>query len=290
MALASRRPNRVPFERWLFLALAVIAALVAADPAFATFHLWQIEEIFSNADGTIQYVEFSTTFDNQHLMQNHVLRSLMGATVQHDFTFPSNLGSNLTGNHFMLVATPAFAATAGITPDYVLPPGKFIELNKTNTITLVGAATPSFTYTPASLPTDGIHSLTLIGGIPTPTVATPRNFANQTGTMEPACSDSVDNDGDGRTDFPADVGCFDANWTRENPQCQDGLDNDLDGKIDFDGGAALNGGVPLAPIDPQCSGKPHRNRESASSCGDGEELSLLAPIAWAITARARKRA
>jgi hypothetical protein len=275
-------------ERWILGALVVALALIAADPASATFHLWTIEEVFSNADGTIQYVEFSTTFDNQNLMMNHVLRSLMGATVQHNFTFPSNLSNTLTANHFMLVATPAFAATAGISPDYTLPPGKFIELNKTNTITLVGAATPSFTYTANSLPTDGIHSLTLVGGVPTVAVASPRNFANQLGTMEPACSDSVDNDGDGRTDFPADVGCFDANGTVENPQCQDGSDNDLDGGIDFDGGAAANGGVPLGPIDPQCASKPQRNREAPNGCGDGEELAFLAPIAW-VAARRRRR-
>src|SRR4030095_12097545 len=104
--------------------------------------------------------------------------------------------------------------------------------------------------------------------VPTVAVASPRNFANQLGTMEPACSDSVDNDGDGRTDFPADVGCCDANGTVENPQCQDGSDNDLDGGIDFDGGAAANGGVPLGPIDPPCASQRHGTREHPNGWGD----------------------
>jgi hypothetical protein len=74
----------------------------------------------------------------------------------------------------------------------------------------------------------------------------------------PACSDSFDNDGDGRTDFPDDPGCLTSGSVTEQPRCQDGLDTDGDGAIDFDGGASLNGGVPLAPPDPQCEGAPWR--------------------------------
>ena len=283
MELRLLAPGRL--GRWIVVALAIAVALVAADPAFATFHLWTIEEVFSNADGTIQYVEFQTTFDNQHLMMGHVLQSLQGASVLHAFPFPSNLPSNLTGNHFMLVATPDFAAVSGITPDYVLPPSKFVEFGKTDTLTLVGAATPSFVFSPIFLPSDGVHSLTLVGGTPQVTVASPTNFAGATGVMHPACSDSVDNDGDGRTDFPADVGCQNANGVRENPECQDGIDNDLDTKIDFDGGASLNGGVPLAAIDPQCASKPYANREKPSGCGSGEELAFAAPLVWVATRR-----
>lgn len=36
------------------------------------------------------------------------------------------------------------------------------------------------------------------------------------------------------------------------PSCSDGVDNDGDGAIDYDGGAARNGGVPIASPDPSC--------------------------------------
>jgi 3-phytase len=55
----------------------------------------------------------------------------------------------------------------------------------------------------------------------------------------PQCSDGVDNDSDGLTDFPLDLGCTDANDNDETdappptPQCSDGVDNDSDGKTDF---------------------------------------------------------
>lgn len=63
----------------------------------------------------------------------------------------------------------------------------------------------------------------------------------------PQCSDSVDNDGDGLVDFPADPGCTSATDNDETnvapppkPACSDGADNDGDGKIDY-------------PADPGCS-------------------------------------
>jgi len=63
-----------------------------------------------------------------------------------------------------------------------------------------------------------------------------------------ACRDGLDNDGDGRVDYPADRGCADASdgnerkGTRKPPRlrvCQDGRDNDGDGLVDF-------------PADPGC--------------------------------------
>lgn len=77
----------------------------------------------------------------------------------------------------------------------------------------------------------------------------------------PTCSDGVDNDNDGRTDFPQDKGCDDANDTSETSPslpCDDGIDNDADGLVDFqmnsaasDPGCGYDTGAALAE-DPQC--------------------------------------
>jgi large repetitive protein len=65
----------------------------------------------------------------------------------------------------------------------------------------------------------------------------------------PQCSDGIDNDGDGKIDWPDDPGCsspFDDAETDDCPggpncpACSDGLDNDGDGKIDY-------------PSDPSCA-------------------------------------
>jgi large repetitive protein len=58
-------------------------------------------------------------------------------------------------------------------------------------------------------------------------------------TCQPAlCSDGIDNDGDGKIDYPFDPGCDSpADDTEGNPatlpQCSDGMDNDTDGATDF---------------------------------------------------------
>ena len=98
------------------------------------------------------------------------------------------------------------------------------------------------------------------------------------------CNDGVDNDGDGRTDWPADRGCFDASWNREDPQCQNGIDDDGDGTIDFDGGASLNNGTWIAGRDTGCT-VPSWNLEGGSSCGLGAEL---AGVLWMLRRRAAR--
>ena len=45
---------------WVALATLFTGALVAT-PTHASFHDWEITEVYSNADGTIQYVELSTS-------------------------------------------------------------------------------------------------------------------------------------------------------------------------------------------------------------------------------------
>ncbi len=72
----------------------------------------------------------------------------------------------------------------------------------------------------------------------------------------PQCSDGVDNDGDGKIDFPADPGCSSATDDSEaggGPQCSDGIDNDGDGKIDF-------------PADKGCT-----SASDTSEAGDGTD-------------------
>jgi Tol biopolymer transport system component len=55
----------------------------------------------------------------------------------------------------------------------------------------------------------------------------------------PECNDGVDNDQNGKIDFPADAGCknaeddSEASPPRRPPACSDGRDNDGDGLIDF---------------------------------------------------------
>jgi hypothetical protein len=99
----------------------------------------------------------------------------------------------------------------------------------------------------------------------------------------PDCSNGIDDDGDGKTDYPADPGCFNATSSKENPQCNDGIDNDGDGTIDFDGGP--NGGTP----DPQCT-TAYKDREKAGSCGLGFEAAIALALIGRRSIRVRSAA
>ena len=73
----------------------------------------------------------------------------------------------------------------------------------------------------------------------------------------PQCSDGIDNDGDGQTDFPNDTGCSSPSDNDETnpPQCSDGIDNDGDGKIDM--------------VDPSCSSPGDNDETNPPQCSDG---------------------
>lgn len=68
-----------------------------------------------------------------------------------------------------------------------------------------------------------------------------------------ACNDGVDNDSDGLVDYPADPGCRNAAFDREDPECDDGVDNDGDGIKDV--------------LDPECLRA--SDRSERIDCGDG---------------------
>ncbi len=74
------------------------------------------------------------------------------------------------------------------------------------------------------------------------------------------CSDGLDNDNDGASDYPNDFSCSSASDNDEtNPKaaCQDGTDNDGDGLTDY-------------PQDPGCTSKQDNNETNASTyqCSD----------------------
>ncbi len=152
------------------LLTAAVSSLLMPTSAQASFHLWRFSEIYSNCDGTVQFIEFETNFPNQHLLATHTLTSNSSS-----FVFPTNLGSSTTENRRFLVATAAFKGLGGPSPDYTLPDG-FIDASG-DTVTLVGADSVTF----ASLPTDGILSADRFGGT---ALNSPENFAGATGSID----------------------------------------------------------------------------------------------------------
>jgi hypothetical protein len=152
---------------------ALLAFVAVSAPA--SFHTFALKQLYSNADGSIQFIVLTEAsgMDGQEFLINRSITDLQGAT-QHAVTFPNNLPGNSTANRSFLIATPGFVALGLITPDYVMPAG-FLFTNG-GTVNYAGA--DQVTY--AALPTDGVNAL-YTDGTTRPNLAT--NFAGATATV-----------------------------------------------------------------------------------------------------------
>ena len=150
------------------------------------FHLYDINELYSNANGTIQFIELVVgTFNGEHRWMGHSITVTQGAS-EHSFTFPSDLPSSQTANTSVLIATQGFADLGVVKPDFIVPPEfLFVDGGIVNF-----AGVDNVTYT--ALPTNGSLAWYHDG---TTVVNTPTNFAGSTGTVSarpPGGTDGAD--------------------------------------------------------------------------------------------------
>jgi len=152
--------------------------LLQSSVALATFHTFVIEQIFSNATGTVQFVVLheASNANGQHLLNGHALTASQSG-VTRTFVFPGNLPSNATAGRRVLIATQGFAALGLVTPDYVMPDG-FVP---TSSGFVDFAGVDRMTY--AALPTDGVNAL-YEGGQTRANLAT--NFAGSSASVTAA--------------------------------------------------------------------------------------------------------
>jgi hypothetical protein len=108
-----------PFSKIFSFLLPLFLLSALSLPAQAAFHLWQITKAFSNADGTVQFIELTAFAGGQQFMAGHTLTSSSGGTTN-TFTFPANLPGDTT-NKTMLIGTTGFAALGVVAPDYTVP-------------------------------------------------------------------------------------------------------------------------------------------------------------------------
>ena len=164
--------------------IAIAVGFGAARAAPAGSHLWRINEVFSNADGTVQFVEL---YECCGAARETLLRGLEFTSEARGsvFTFPENLAPP-TSNRYLLLATRAFAELDGApTPDYVLPEAFFSPDGDTLWYSEVRNY-DHFSFGPGALPTDGVHAIQLVSyandafesGVNSPT-----NYAGETGSV-----------------------------------------------------------------------------------------------------------
>lgn len=149
-----------------------------AGKAEAGSHLWRVQELFSNPDGTIQFIEMKECCGASSEV------GLNGKWVQSaasglQYVFPENLTGD-TSDRRLLLATAGFAALPGAPmPDHIIPDNFFSTNADTITYWMYGAAT--LTFASGELPSDGLNSLDRSG---TTAVNSPTNYAGETGSVD----------------------------------------------------------------------------------------------------------
>jgi hypothetical protein len=167
---------------------AMVVLLVISGGAQATFHLWRITQLYSNADGTVQFIELLSLASGQQFLAGHTLKSSQGG-VTRTYNFTTNLPGEtadmsdggyygmmgMTTYKSIVIGTQGFAALGVVTPDYVVPNGFLFTANGTVNW---GEGADTFSY--AALPTDGRMAL-MRGG--STAVNSPVNFNGEMGTV-----------------------------------------------------------------------------------------------------------
>lgn len=165
------------------------AALTALTPVRASFHLFDIQEVYSNADGSVQFAELFTTFSSQQFLGGHSFTFDISGVPQNTLNL-SNLGSD-SANKTVLIGTANLGTLYGVTPDFTIP-ANFFSQGSTKTLNF---ASGTDVVNLGSLPLDGTQSLNGVVANSTSTVttinsqATPTNYAGQTAILpEPSAA------------------------------------------------------------------------------------------------------
>ena len=160
------------------LIMALFLIFGAAFPAHAKNHLLRCTEFFSNAEGTIQFIEMQECCGSDA----EVLMALTSITSNAaSFPFPNDL-SGPTAFRWIIIATQGFADLPGVpTPDYIMPDGFF---DPTGDTLRYRGVTDIVTLEPGALPLDGVNGIdrNLTTGALTVAVNSPINFAGETGS------------------------------------------------------------------------------------------------------------
>jgi hypothetical protein len=156
----------------LVLVLAMVFGIHSSS-VHGSFHLFRINEIYTNGDGSIQFIELTALAGGQQFVMGHTIMSSQGGS-SHTFTIPSNLPGDTSGKT-ILIGTAGFAALNVVTPDYIVPNGFLFTTD--GTVTWAEGA-DSWHY--MRLANAARFSLYRDGSI---AVNSPRNFAGMTGTI-----------------------------------------------------------------------------------------------------------
>jgi hypothetical protein len=205
-------------------AAAFISVALLAGPAQAFFHAWRFSEFFSNADGSVQFIEMRCPVPGEIFANGAQIRSLSTGKV---FTFTGTLSGDTT-NANLLIATNSFIGLPGsVAPDFTLPSASFFN-PAGDTLTFIAGG---FTYDNKtfSVPTDGVMSR----HYPANNLAdnSPTNFLDAMGSINLAPQTLPSDFNDDHVVDGADLAQWQGDFSLNGESDADN-DNDSDG-VDF---------------------------------------------------------
>jgi len=165
--------TRTALRRALF---ACGVTLLFATEALAGIHTWDVREVFSNADGSIQFVEL---FDaGAGVTEVNVGNGSLSSTGE-SFSWSNGTVAPPTNGKSYLIATQTFADLPGApTPDVIIPLANIPFFNPAgDTISFAGVDSLIF----GAVPTNGIDSFDEIAGVG---ANTPKNYAGTQGSVD----------------------------------------------------------------------------------------------------------
>ncbi len=152
------------------------ASMMMAAPTFASAHLWNITELYSNSSGSLQFIEMFTTSTGQSNFTTPRSIVVSNGVTTNTFNVPAATLSGSTANRNLLFGTSGIQAAGGPAPDFIIPNNFLLPLG--GNITFFGAGDGPYT----GLPTDGTMSR-VWGGTTNNAVNSPTNYAGQTGVV-----------------------------------------------------------------------------------------------------------
>ena len=174
---------------WRGLQVGAVLALASVEFARANFHDWTITEIYSNADGSVQFIELTCPSSGENFLRGERIWCINGSHTN-VFTFPADLTGN-TADAKLLLATPGFASQpGGIVPDYVIS-ANFLQLSSAR---LNYANVDILNY--SNLPTNGTASMVRSGSrLINAATNSPENFAGARSSIVPVEFNSITRNG-----------------------------------------------------------------------------------------------
>jgi hypothetical protein len=221
----------------------IVLILCPAGSLRAASHLWKIHEVFSDAEGKVQYIVLHECCGaTQELYLKNLL--VTSEATGKAFAFPRDLTGS-SARKWLLLATAAFGAIPGApAPDFILPDGFFSPQG--DTIWYSEARNyDSFTFRAGDLPVDGLHALRITDyAADRFEVATnaPINYAGVSGTIEagdPPFRRADCND-DGSPNISDAIFLLNGLFVAPAPlSCRDACDANDDGEVDISDALAL---------------------------------------------------